>query len=100
MAKAVATWLPFARAAAVGKFSCIIYISILIPVEGGGGSNCIMKTHQDTPAQLKGCSGLYRVFFIWIRLQLGTLPSFYIQVFRSTPSCLHKIMRYRMRYRL
>ena len=37
MAKAVATWLPFARAAAVGKFSCIIYISILIPVEGGGG---------------------------------------------------------------
>ena len=38
-------------------------------------------------------------FFIWIPLQLGTLPSFYVRLFRSTPSCLHKIMRYRMRSR-
>lgn len=28
MAKAVATWLPFARAAAVGEFACIIDISL------------------------------------------------------------------------
>ena len=31
-------------------------------------------------------------FFIWIPLQLGTLPSFYVRFFWSTLSCLHKIM--------